>query len=52
MVMVFLSLLSFGGRLLTRWITTLVLDLLNFIFIRLEPFSEAIFALLLGSTDI
>jgi hypothetical protein len=37
-----LSLLSFGGRPRTRWMTTVLPPLVNFMFIRLGPGSGAI----------
>jgi hypothetical protein len=40
-VMVFLSLLSFGGSPRTRWITTVLPPFVNFMFIRLGPGSAA-----------
>jgi hypothetical protein len=41
-VMVLLSLLSLGGRPRTRWMTTVLPPLVNFMFIRLGPGSGAI----------
>lgn len=41
-VMVFLSRLSLGGRPRTRWMTTVLPPLVNFMFIRLGPGSGAI----------
>lgn len=51
-VMVFPSLLIFGGRPRTRWMTTFRPELVNFMFKRLGPCSGAIMPSLLASLNL